>query len=139
MTQARSSINAPICLTCRPLSSSLMMGEAPPPPSENGSFGRSLMLISHPGLGLRAVNRELMRLVVCLCTVVTRLKDGPCPKQLGSLQASSWVPSQALTQWPCPMGFSPVSTPSLPTPYFHLHSLLSFISVHHMWEEFHNA
>lgn len=66
---------------------------------ENGSFGRSLMLMSRPGLGLRAVNRELMRLVVCLCTVVTRLKDGPCPKQLGSFQAS-----QALTQRPCPGG-----------------------------------
>ena len=56
----------------------------PLPLSENGSFGRSLMLMSRPVLGLRAVNRELTRLVVCLCTVVTRLKDGPCPKQLGA-------------------------------------------------------
>ncbi len=118
VTQALSSINAPICLTCRTLSSSLTMGEGSPLPTallENGSFGRSLMLMSRPGLGLRAVNRELMRLVVCLCTVVTRLKDGPCPKQLGSFQASSWVPSQALTQRPCPGGFSPVSTPSFPS------------------------
>lgn len=102
---------------------------------ENGSFGRSLMLMSRPGLCLMAVNTELTRLVVCLCTVVTRLKDGPCPKQLGSFQTLSWVPSQALTRRPCPMGLlSPVSTPSFPTAL----PALS-ISVQYVCEEFHNA
>lgn len=77
----------------------------PHPSSENSSFGRSLMLMSCPGLSLAAVNRELTRLVVCLYTVVTHLKDGLCPEQVGSFQVSSRVPSQTLTQWPCPKAF----------------------------------
>lgn len=52
---------------------------------ENGSFGRSLMLMSRPGIRLQAINRELMRLVVCLGAVVTHLKDGLCPEPQGSV------------------------------------------------------
>ena len=93
-------------------------GSSPPPPPvpKNAPFfGRSLMLMSRPGLGLRAVNTELMRLVVCLCTVVTHLKDGPhVPSNWGASRPPPRVPSQALTQQrPCPRGFSPVSTPLL--------------------------
>lgn len=43
------------------------------------------MLMSRPALGLRAVNRELMRLVVCLCTAVICLKDGPLFRATGEL------------------------------------------------------
>lgn len=52
------------------------------------------MLMSRPRLGLRAVNTELMRLVVCLCTAVTRLKDGPLSRAtIGSFQAPHhWLP-----------------------------------------------
>lgn len=68
-------------LTCRPLPCFLTMGERFPSSSEEKTlFGGSLMLMSRPVLRLRAVNRELTRLVVCLCNVVTHLKDGPYPK-----------------------------------------------------------
>lgn len=69
-------------LTRRPLPSFLTMGERflAPSSSEKALFGGSLMLMSRPVLGLRAVNRELTRLVVCLCNVATHLKDGPYPK-----------------------------------------------------------
>lgn len=92
LTRTFSSINVPICLTCLPplpLRRAKPSPAHPHPSSENGFFGRSLMLMSRPGLSLAAVNRELTRLVVCLYTVVTHLKDGLCPKQVGSFQASS--------------------------------------------------
>lgn len=98
-----------------------------PTPQKMALFGRSLMLMSRPGLGLRAVNRELMRLVVCLCTVVTRLKDGPLSGATGQLPGPVKVPSQALTQWPCRL-------PRVP-----LQSSLSSIPAHHACEEFDNA
>lgn len=43
------------------------------------------MLMSRPGIRLQAINRELMRLVVCLGAVVTHLKDGLCPEPQGSV------------------------------------------------------
>lgn len=54
----------------------------------SGVIWRPLMLMSRPGLGLWAVNRGLMRLVVCLGTVVTHLKNGLRLEQLKDVQVS---------------------------------------------------
>lgn len=85
------------------------------------------MLMSRPGLGLRAVNRELMRLVVCLCTAVTRLKDGPLSRATRELPGLIMGPLSGPDTAALAQGL-----PSRP-------DSLSSISVRHVCEEFHDA
>lgn len=93
------------------------------------------MLMSRPGLGLRAVNRELMRLVVCLCTAVTHLKDGPLFRATRELPGLIVGPLSGPDTAAVAQGL----LGRLDSLFSICHPSSPPISVHHVCEEFHDS